>query len=52
MPSQIPECFKEIVETLRSMPTPEQVKRQQALDIIEAYAPPQRSKPNANPDHF
>jgi hypothetical protein len=45
MPSKIPDCFNEIVERLRSMPTPEQVKRQQALDIIEAYAPPARRKP-------
>lgn len=44
MLSRVPECFKEIVERLRSMPTPEQVKRQQALDIIKAYEPERKTK--------
>lgn len=44
MPSQIPECFKEIVEKLRGMPTSEQIKRQQAIDIIKAYEPERKTK--------
>jgi hypothetical protein len=42
MHTKIPDCFKRIVEELRRMPTPEQVKHQQALDVIRLSSSPSK----------
>lgn len=42
--SHVPETLLSIVEELRRMSSVEQVKRQQALDIIKAYEPKRKDK--------